>query len=101
MGRLLDSDPITQTESIFHWDELAGGWVIENRQDVTEIVETSKAIANADDGNWKGDMHRVASIPLSVYEQLRKDGIADDEKRLKRWLNDPDNRVFRTKLGTV
>jgi len=46
-------------------------------------------------------MARVASIPLNVYYDLKRRGIADDPKAMKKWLNDPDNRVFRTREGTV
>jgi hypothetical protein len=48
-----------------------------------------------------GDMSRVASIPLSVYYDLKRRGIADDPVALRKWLNDGDNRVFRTREGTV
>jgi hypothetical protein len=46
-------------------------------------------------------MHKVGSIPMSIYHELQKQGILQDEKRLKKWLNDPDNRVFRTRPGRV
>jgi hypothetical protein len=32
---------------------------------------------------------------------LKAKGIVDDEKRLKRWLNDSDNKFFRTRGGTI
>jgi hypothetical protein len=46
-------------------------------------------------------MHKVASIPMNVYFDLKEKGILDDPAALKRWLNDSDNRFFRTKAGRV
>jgi hypothetical protein len=53
------------------------------------------------DGSWKGDMHHVATIPMSIYAELVQKGITRDPARMKQWLNDRDNRVFRIKDGTV
>jgi hypothetical protein len=103
MPRVFDRDPLTGTERLFHWNEADESFVIETRQDVTDLVEVNKGIANQHDERtpWKGDMHRVASIPMSVYMDLQKRGIADDERALRRWLDDPDNRVFRTRPGRL
>lgn len=50
----------------------------------------------------RGDgMRMVASLPLSVFHDLQKRGILKDKKALKRWLNDPDNRFFRTTTERV
>jgi hypothetical protein len=35
------------------------------------------------------------------YMDLKKKGILDDQVALKRWLNDPENRYFRTRPGQV
>jgi len=50
--------------------------------------------------------NKVASIPLTVIDDLNKIGIMRgfhvvDEKRFKAWLNNSDNRVFRTRTGVV
>jgi hypothetical protein len=46
-------------------------------------------------------MHKVASIPMTLFYDLKKQGIIDDPARLKAWLNNPDNRFFRTRPGRV
>ena len=46
-------------------------------------------------------MSRVASIPLTVYYDLKQKGILDDQAAMKKWLNDPDNELFRTRKGKV
>ena len=76
--------------------------VIATSQDVTSIIEANKRSANAIDKHHKhGEWSKVASIPLSIYYQLKEQGIADDPARFKRWLNDSDNKFFRTRGGTV
>jgi len=89
-------------QQIWHEDD-EGNVTIQTVQDVTDIVEANKAVYNQIDerANWKGDMHRVGSIPMSIFYDLQRQGILQDEKRLKAWLNDPANQVFRTRPGRV
>lgn len=103
MARLFDVDPVTKTKRLFHWNEADESFHIETVQDVTDIVEANKGVAARFDERtpWKGDMHRVASIPMNVYMELRAKGIADDDKAFKRWLNSPDQKCFRTRPGRV
>lgn len=66
------------------------------------IKENAEARAEAGTG-WKGDWHRIASIPLNV---VHASGFADaitqnDNKFLSKFLNDGDNRAWRTKEGKV
>jgi hypothetical protein len=69
-------------------------------QDVSTITDANKRQYNDNTGKW-GEMSKVASIPLPVYYELKRQGIADDPKALKKWLNDRDNQVFRTRAGTL
>lgn len=100
-SRSLGVDPASGLEQVMHVDEDTGDITLEDRQNVQALVELNKAIANEDPGNWRADMHRVASIPMSLFYDLKRRGIVDDEKALRKWLNDPDNRVFRTKPGRL
>ena len=76
--------------------------IISETQDVTAIIEANKRSANAIDRHQKhGEWSKVASIPLSIYYDLKRQGIVDDPVRLKRWLNDSDNKYFRTRGGVV
>lgn len=103
MKKLLDYDPVTKTRKVFHASTDGEQFHVETLQDVTDLADQNKALLAMTDerANWKGDMHRVASIPMAVYMDLQKRGIVDDTRAFKRWLNDPDNRVFRTRPGTV
>ena len=53
---------------------------------------------------YKGDSvlsHKVASIPLIVVEQMMREGIWGNQERMKVWMNDPANAMWRTTKGKV
>ncbi len=97
--RILANDPVTRKTELWH-AQSDGSAVIETRQDVEDVVEANKADFNAQSG-FSGDFHHVARIPLVIYEELMRKGIAQDPQRLKAWLNDSDQRAFRTHPGKV
>ena len=92
-------------QSNFH--DVDGGYVIETKQDITGIIDSNKAQFNAIDEKAKwGEWTKVASIPNVVVDELNKQGIMRgyavvDEKRFRAFLNNPDNRFFRTRPGQV
>ena len=58
--------------------------------------------------NWSDQLfgNKVASIPMTVIDDLNKAGIMRgfavlDDKRFAAWLNDPKNRAWRTRTGVV
>ena len=97
--RLFGHDPLTGVTEYWHVTD-KGEYVIEKIQDVTSIVEANKRQYNEAPQKY-GDMNKVASIPLSVYYELKRQGIADDPKAVRKWLNDSNNQAFRTRLGTL
>jgi len=87
-----------------------GGIVIQTRQDVTKIMEQNKKEFNSFDerAKWSDQLfgNKVASIPMTVIDDLNKQGIMRgfavlDDKRFAMWLNDPMNRAWRTRTGKV
>lgn len=69
---------------------------------VDPTIEANQAARNMADSSWKGDYHRIASIPLNVYwDQFHEATMQDDHKFMSKWLNDSDNRAWRTKDGRV
>lgn len=65
---------------------------------VDHIVRENEFTRNATAGNAMGDWVKIASIPLNhAYEQnLVRAHTEGDDKFVKRWLNDGDNRAFRS-----
>lgn len=99
--RIFDTDPLTGTTRYWHVKD-NGEFVIETQQNVSSIADANKrSYAATDSKSRYGDMAKVASVPLNVYYDLKRRGIVDDPKAMKKWLNDPDNRVFRTRGGRV
>jgi len=77
-------------------------------QDDTElkqIVDENEKLKFATRHNtYKGDSqfsHRVARIPLIVVEQMMRDGVWNNQERMREWLNNPENAPFRTTKGKV
>jgi len=97
--RIFDKDPVTGITQYWHVTD-KGEYVIETQQDVSAIAERNKREFNETPNRYR-DVNKVASIPLNVYYDLKRRGIADDPKKFKQWLNDRDNRVFRTRAGTL
>ncbi len=84
------------------YEEAEDALHVETVQDVEPILDHNKRLMTMNDGySPSRDLRRVASIPNVIWERLMREGIADDPKALKRWLNDPDNRYFRTAPGRV
>ena len=106
-GTLLDVQP--GSYDVFH-EEPEGNdtytYTVETRPDPLvrqEILDANKRQYN-DYGDKlslgkRGEWHKVASIPLTVYEQWKKEtngAIDKDSKLLAKYLNDPDNKYFKT-----
>jgi hypothetical protein len=102
-SKIFDIDPLTGTKKMWHYDADKDEAIIETIMDATGVVEDNKAEFNQFDerSSWKGDVHKVASIPMALYYDLKAKGITDDPARMKAWLNDPENRFFRTRPGRV
>lgn len=98
--RLFSHDPATGITRWFEYDHTDDHFSIITEQDVDPIIEATKQDFNDAPQKW-GDMARVASIPMTIYYDLLRKGIIHDQAAMKRWLNDPDNRFFRTRPGTV
>jgi len=102
MSKIFNKDNSTGITNYWHFDEETEQATIETRQDVTAVIEENKEIFNGTEKHDRyGEFSRVASIPLSIFYQLKAEGKLDDQAYMKRWLNDPDNRHFRVRAGQV
>lgn len=100
LKRVLEYDPATRTTTTFHWDWKSDTTCLSKSQDVEPLLESNHVWRNHIDQDRKADFRKVASIPLNVYYNIPLE-IRQDSKALRRWLNDPDNAVFKTWNGTV
>ena len=75
--------------------------VVRKVQDVQPIIDLNTRLRNDYTGTQGKTFVKAAVIPNIKIEELMKEGIWQDKKRLKAWLNDPDNRAFRTSTGKI
>lgn len=69
---------------------------------VDPSVEANRIQRNLAENNWKGDYHHVASIPPGVFwDKLGEAAREGDDKYITKFLNDSDNRAWRTKEGNL
>ncbi len=92
-------DPVTTRYTEITTDSETGLPIITFTQDTKPIVEACKRAASNFTGTSKTGFTRVASIPNVVVQRLMQTGIWYDEKAMNAWLNQRDNRVFRTDDG--
>lgn len=106
MKRVLKQDADTRTVQTAYADG-EGGLIIKTSQDVSAIIEQNKREYAQTDAHTKwGEWSKIGSIPLVVIQDLNQKGILRgfavvDQKKFKEWLNNPDNRHFRTRAGRV
>jgi hypothetical protein len=92
-------DEVTTRYTEITTDSETGLPIITFTQDVKPIIEANKRAANNFTGTNKDGFTRVASIPNVVVQRLMQTGIWYDEQAMNAWLDDPDNRFFRTDDG--
>jgi hypothetical protein len=108
-SRDLGFNPQTGVQTIYHSDGYGEEYTVEMKQDVEPFAEDNLLQRNAASSSWKGNWHRVASVPFSVYAILAKqpDPFVDatgkvlDKARYRKWLNSSDALPWRTKRGRV
>lgn len=102
-SRILTQDAAQGSTTIAH-ARPNGTMVVQRRQRVDHITDRNKAIYASVDARApfsSGMGSRVASLPVSVWWDLKERGILDDQKRFRRWMNDSENVHFRTRPGRV
>ena len=115
-ARQLKFDPIAKCREMFHAED-GSRFGIHTTQDVEPVLEHAKATREMLDGRPMGDGVHAATIPLIIVERMMRNpalhpdeplaGIMDnaykilDNGRWKAWLNDPDNKLFRTGGGHI
>jgi len=99
--RVIDHDPITNITSYWH-DDGAGHYTTWEEQDTTQILEYNKSVRSKTKrrDRW-GNGQYVAELPLSVLDQLRRDGILADQEAFLKWLSRNENEPFRTRYGQL
>lgn len=98
---LVDYDYATG-RSVWHYFD-GEKTVVRTDYPVDTLIKQNQFTRNETSGNKMGDWVKVASIPLNVaYDSgLVKAHAEGDEKFVKRFLNDGDNRAWRSFDGNI
>lgn len=101
---LFDYDP-KMGRQVWYRENPDGTTTFRTDYEISATLDANKAMQNSVGGGWSGDWHKIASIPYGVLNRDDNGVLAaiqqDDQNYLSRWLNNADNRAFRTKLGSV
>lgn len=100
--RLLGSDPFSMTREYFIPSEDGKSFTIATETDYTPVCEYNQELRKGTKARdrW-GHGQLVASLPPTVWMDLWRKGIMQDDPALRRWLNDETNVVFRRRFGRV
>ena len=106
MQRIIKSDAATGTVMKMHQDA-SDTAVVETIQNFDNLLKINKQMSNDwTNSNFHGTqkhVHHVAEIPNVVYNHLLETlgSPRENPKAWKAWLNDSQNRDFRTGGGTL
>ena len=71
-------------------------------QNVNDLIDANKEAYNASEGKRWGGGQVAWRMPLDQYfRHLAEAKKQDDQGYIKKFLNDPDNRAFRTFKGRL
>jgi hypothetical protein len=91
---LIDAKTGSTSEFITEDDKI----IYHTKQDIQPVIEHCKNLAENKPGK---DFRHVAEVPMVIYQKAMREGWVKDKAKWKKWLNDPDNKVFRTWQGKV
>ena len=72
---------------------------IHTKQNVQPIIDGVKMLSEVTTPGK--DLRHVAEIPMVVVQKAMREGWFNDKTKMKAWLNNPDNKVFRVWEGKV
>ena len=88
-------DPSRWSEYHAHGDEFH----VIHKEDTSFLEDHIKKLRADRVDNGIGRLQ--AKLPLTVWTDLQRRGITSDANEFRRWLNHPDNRVWRVSGGKL
>lgn len=82
-----------------HVDRSEDRIVFASEQDVTNILRANERDRDVDQRGR--EFRHVARVPIEVVGRAMREGWYNDKAAWKRWLNDSENRAFRTGGGRI
>ena len=109
MKRIVDYDPFTGVTTTFDYDHATDTTIIGREQDVSLLLDVTKALQNDGDYSKKGikeSWWHMATVPAIVIEKWKNEkGVdvfnKDHWPAVKRLLNDPEYKWLKTTAGYI
>lgn len=79
----------------WHYDPDTDEAWIETKWDLEAYGEIAKDGQNNDTGRFNDGMHRVAQIPMALYQKLKTQGVFDDKRAFRRWFQSDEAAPFK------
>jgi hypothetical protein len=73
----------------------------QNMEPVIDLVNNLREVHKVVGHRKSKAMTPVAEVPMQVYEQAVREGWVNDRMAWRRWLNSPENKVFRITDGKM
>jgi len=83
------------------YEEKTDKLIIREQEDVGPVLAMNRIERNMEHGKPFGEWKKIACLPGIVVNELIKQGIFYDQKRLQKWLNKSEFKNLRTKEGHI
>ena len=93
-----DMGKVNGVQTAVHTEDGDGTFHITQTQDIKPTLDYTKYLREQP-VDRKNEVRHAAEIPPVIATQLIRDGILHDKKRLLKWLDKPENKVFKTWEG--
>lgn len=78
--RLFSHDSTMGITKWWHYDADTDRATIETVQDAAPLLDANAMERDAHNGRFGDGMHKVASIPMTLYHEFKKKGLFDENK---------------------
>lgn len=93
-----DMGKVNGVQTAVHTEDGDGTFHITQTQDIKPTLDYTKYLREQP-VNRKAEDRHVAEIPPVIAAKLAREGILQDSKALLKWLDKPENKVFKTVEG--
>ena len=91
---------VNGVETAVHTEDGDGKFHVTKKQNVQPTLDYTKFLREQP-VNRKADDRHIAEIPPVLAAKLIRDGIMGDSKAILKWLDQPENKCFKTVEGRL
>ena len=91
---------VNGVKTAVHTEDGDGTFHVTKTQDIQPTLDYTKYLREQP-VDRKNEVRHVAEIPPVLAAKLIRDGILGDSKAILKWLDKPENKVFKTVEGRL